>query len=400
MKTWKSPAGELKLKRYPFAGEKSHQAWDAADEWIVSRFADAGADENLSIAVCGEAFGVLAAAWGRNRLTVISDSYLSLLAMRENRGLNPDFSGSELIVRTTAAAETEESPAPAGRLIIRLPKSLELLEIYIRTALEHCTDDTEIWIGGMDKRWSRGVAGITGKYLEAREVFPFERHARWIRYSLTPEASADGIQPPVAGPIWKTEKYPLSINPAPAVFSGSSLDAGTAAFLEVFPEDEAKRAAAIADMGCGSGILGLAAAFINPEAELIFSDESFLAVKAAEANAALNGIAPRARFITGNGLAGSAYGPGDTVDSQGSVAPGSIDLVLCNPPFHYKNIQTREPAEFMFREALRVLRPGGTVQIVGNSHLGYHKLIKDFFPDSRTVLKNSRFTVIRGRTAS
>ena len=49
----------------------------------------------------------------------------------------------------------------------------------------------------------------------------------------------------------------------------------------------------------------------------------------------------------------------------------------------------------MFEEARRVLKTGGTVQIVGNSHLGYHKHLRRFFPEALEVYRDSRFTVLR-----
>ena len=388
VKKWNSPTGLLNLERYPFKGEKSHQAWDAADEWIAARFAEAPAVKDPSIAVCGEAFGVLATAWGAGNITVISDSYMSLLALKKNRELNPGSATGRLLIRTADTERSSSDTETVDRLVIRLPKSLDLLEHYLLLAMDYCDGHTEIWLGGMDKRWSRGVSKIAAKYLNTEEVFPFERHARWIRCSRLSAAANRRVDKAASElRIWKTEKYPLSVIAEPAVFSGCSLDAGTAAFLEAFPETETRAASVIADIGCGSGILGMTAALLSPEAEIIFSDESYLAIKAARANAGLNSIDGRARFITGNGLSG---GP-QHVDDH------SVDLVLCNPPFHYKNIQTREPAEFMFSEAKRVLKPGGTVQIVGNSHLGYHKLLKDFFPDTREVLRDNRFTVLRSR---
>ncbi len=380
MKEWNSPSGLLKLERFPFPGGKSHLAWDAADEWILNRFPEL----SEPAVITGEAFGVLSAAWGRADITAVSDSFLSFQAADKNLDLNT-LAATGSLTKIPVNRDVKKTEA-ANLVFIRLPKDLELFEIYLEASLGLAADDADFWIGGMDRRWSSGVEKITAKYLTPEEVFPFTRHARWIRFKSTPGTASALTAPiaPAAGQnIRRLEEYPILINRSKAVFSADKTDGGTAAFLEAFPENAAAEASMIADLGCGAGTLGLVAAHINKNAKIIFSDESFLAVKAALENAELNGISGRSEFLASNGLIG--------------VKDGSVDLVLCNPPFHFQNIQTLEPAEFMFSEARRVLRPGGTIQIVGNSHLGYHRHLKNFFPDSRTVLKNSRFTVIRGR---
>lgn len=379
MKIWNSPAGELRLKRYPFAGEKSHQAWDAADELIAVRFPK----QAQPVLIVGEAFGVLGTLWGKAKISALSDSFLEFEALNENRKLNPDRTeGTVSRIKSTQSEADQGEPAFFKKIIIRLPKSLELLDTYIRLSLKHAADGAEIWLGGMDKRWNRGVVGVTERLLETVTIFPFERHARWIQYRK--KASADKM--PAAARVsaieWDLERYPISILSAPSVFSSAVLDSGTAAFVEDFPESAAETSTTIVDLGCGSGILGLCAAYNNPEAKVIFTDESFLAIENAKSNYELNKLSTEAVFLITNGAIG--------------LADESVDLVLCNPPFHYQNIQSREPAEFLFNEARRILKPGGTIQIVGNSHLGYHKLLPNYFSLVKEVFRDNKFTVLRG----
>lgn len=385
MKIWKNKAGEKRLKRYPFAGAQSHQAWDAADEWIVSRLPV----HSETVMITGEAFGALGTAWGSGDITAAGDSVMSFEALKENRKLNPDSSGKLSIIKTTDAPPEVDSRTAFSKIFIRLPKSLELLDIYLKMVIPYADAETEIWLGGMEKRWSRGTVKATEKYLSVTEVFPFERHARWIQYKKSANADTTlttELAKTIECDAWDLERYPLSICPSPSVFSNSSTDPGTSAFIQAFPGLAAKEADSIVDLGCGSGILGLCAASINPEALITFTDESYLATASAEKNFTYNKLSSQTNFLVTNGATG--------------VEDSSQDLVLCNPPFHYQNIQSREPAEFLFGEALRVLKPGGTVQVVGNSHLGYQKLLVKFFPDAKDVYQNSKFTVLRGRKAN
>jgi ribosomal protein L11 methyltransferase len=59
----------------------------------------------------------------------------------------------------------------------------------------------------------------------------------------------------------------------------------------------------ILDLGCGSGLLAIAAARLWPRASVAASDIDPIAIEVARANAALNGAGPRIRFVAAPGLA-------------------------------------------------------------------------------------------------
>ena len=63
------------------------------------------------------------------------------------------------------------------------------------------------------------------------------------------------------------------------------------------------RFARILDLGCGSGLLAIAASRLWPKASVVASDIDPIAVDVAEANASFNGARPRIRFVTAAGLA-------------------------------------------------------------------------------------------------
>ena len=103
------------------------------------------------------------------------------------------------------------------------------------------------------------------------------------------------------------------------LFSRDRLDRGSRLLIESLPGEDA--ALRIVDLGCGNGVIGLAAAVMNPRARLLFSDESYLAVDCARRNfEAAFGRAREARFSVD--------------DCIRDEADASADLVLVNPPFH------------------------------------------------------------------
>jgi 16S rRNA (guanine1207-N2)-methyltransferase len=137
----------------------------------------------------------------------------------------------------------------------------------------------------------------------------------------------------------------------------------------------------VVDLGCGNGVVGTAVALANPEAEVLFVDESFQAVASAQATYRANGVPGHAEFRVGDGLAG--------------VASGSVDLVLNNPPFHSHQATTDATAWRMFTGARRVLRPGGELWVIGNRHLGYHVKLRKVFGNSQLVASDPKFVVLK-----
>jgi 16S rRNA (guanine1207-N2)-methyltransferase len=168
------------------------------------------------------------------------------------------------------------------------------------------------------------------------------------------------------------------------VFSRDHLDIGTRFFLQHLPV--MPQAHTIVDLGCGNGVLGLQAALGHPEATVHYVDESFMAVASARANHEhVFGGAREAEFHVGDGLEG--------------FATASVDLVLCNPPFHQQRIVGDQIAQRMFRQARDALRPDGQLWVIGNRHLGYHTALKRLFGQVDLKASNAKFVILRAADA-
>jgi len=130
----------------------------------------------------------------------------------------------------------------------------------------------------------------------------------------------------------------------PGVFSHRQLDLGARAVLETM---EIPQGARVLDIGCGAGVLGLAAATRAPEVSVLAIDSNARAVECAAVGARLNGIEER-RFTT-------------LLDAEGRIdEPGTFEIVLANPPY-YSHFQI---AEIFLQAARKALRPGGRVWVV------------------------------------
>ncbi|NQD94767.1 methyltransferase, partial [Pseudomonas sp. CrR25] len=82
-------------------------------------------------------------------------------------------------------------------------------------------------------------------------------------------------------------------------------------------------------------------------------------------------------------------------DGLAEQAPDSLDLVLCNPPFHQQQVVGDFLAWRMFQQARAALVKGGELWIVGNRHLGYHAKLKRLFRGVEQVAATPKFVVLK-----
>lgn len=141
----------------------------------------------------------------------------------------------------------------------------------------------------------------------------------------------------------------------PGVFSHRQLDLGARALLEVM---EVRTGERVLDMGCGSGVVGLAAVLRAEQVFVQGIDSNSRAVACMREGAGMNGIAVTEEAVTkGQKLSAVRV----SLDSEGRVwEPGTYDVVLGNPPY-YSHYQI---ADIFLQAAKRALKKGGRVHIV------------------------------------
>jgi ribosomal protein L11 methyltransferase len=106
-----------------------------------------------------------------------------------------------------------------------------------------------------------------------------------------------------------------------------------------------RRLRRVLDLGCGSGVLAIAAAKTWP-ARVLAADNDPVAVAVAAENAALNGVADRVRVVESDGYRHPAIGAG-----------GPYDLILANI--------LADPLRGFARDLARRLAPGGAAVLSG-----------------------------------
>lgn len=160
----------------------------------------------------------------------------------------------------------------------------------------------------------------------------------------------------------------------PGVFSHREVDPGARqlmAAMEIAPGDQ------VLDMGCGSGTVTFAAAFRAEGVHVLAVDSHARAVECTALGAIKNGFGN----VT---VEHSASGP--------HCDPGSLDVVLANPPY-YAGFRI---ARFFLEAGHAALRPGGRIFVVTKRPEWYDEYMSEWFND--VVIEASKdYWIARGR---
>lgn len=368
-----SPFAQLDLLRQPEQRNDPLQAFDAADEYLLAHLHEQGLAPDARVLLLNDGFGALACALAPHaQVTSSGDSFLGALALGKNLARNGLAADAVRFVPASAPAE-----GPFDWVLLRVPKTLALLEEQLIRLHGQLAPGARVVAAGMVKHLPHAAGDLLEKYVGPVQASLAVKKARLLL--CTPEAKAAPVSPYPSR--YRLDSPALELLNHANVFCREGLDIGTRAFLPLLPTNLGP--ARVADLGCGNGVLAIVSALANPEAEYTLVDESFMAVQSAAENwrAALGERPVEVR--AGDGLAGQA--------------PASLDLVLCNPPFHQQQVVGDFLAWRMFQQAHAALVRGGELWIVGNRHLGYHAKLKRLFREVTQVGANPKFVVLRAR---
>ncbi|KWW18409.1 methyltransferase [Pseudomonas putida] len=368
-----TPYAELDLIRQPEQANDPLQAFDAADEYLLAQLHAQAPDANCRVLVLNDSFGALAASLA-GRLQVVSsgDSHLAHLALEKNLARNGLPFDSVPFVPAS-----ERWQGPFDRVLVRVPKTLALLEEQLIRLQGHLAPGAQVIAGAMIKHLPHAAGDLMEKYIGPVQASLAQKKARLLTATLAERPVARSPYPS----RYRLDAPALELVNHANVFCREGLDIGTRAFLPHLPRDLGN--ARVADLGCGNGVLAVASALTNPDAQYTLVDESYMAVQSAQENwqAAL-GERP-ATFVAADGLAG--------VEKQ------SLDVVLCNPPFHQQQVVGDFLAWRMFLQAREALVVGGALYIVGNRHLGYHSKLARLFRGVEQVAATPKFVILKAR---
>ncbi len=374
METLQYNDGELTLRRFPLRDKEPLRAWDAADEHILKHLAEEPGDAGDRVLIVNDSFGALAVALNELRPQAWSDSFLC------GQGLTYNLQANGLPPESVPFISADRNPdGPFDLVLLKLPKSLAFWEDTLLRLRPLLAPGARVITGGMIKHSPARAFELLESILGTTRTSQGWRKSRLAFTSLTVDFDRMKTES-LPDAIYGLEDNALELANGPNVFSRDHLDLGTRFLLPQLPSTD--EAMDVVDVGCGNGVLGLLVALQCPNAKVFGLDESYQAVACARKNAL------------------SAKLPVERIDFQVAaglqdLAAKSIDMVVCNPPFHQAQAVGDQIAWGMFHQSRRILKPGGRLLIVSNRHLGYHIKLQRLFGNCQVVASSGKFVVLR-----
>ncbi|KIC13887.1 class I SAM-dependent methyltransferase [Leisingera sp. ANG-Vp] len=160
---------------------------------------------------------------------------------------------------------------------------------------------------------------------------------------------------------------------APGVFSADGIDPASRMLAEMLP---AKLGRCVADLGAGWGYLSAQVLQREGVEELHLAEADYHALACARQNVA----DARAHF--------------HWADARSWKAPGMVNTVVMNPPFHTGRAAEPSLGQAFIGAAASMLAANGSLWMVANRHLPYETLLAERFAQVREEGGDNRFKIL------
>ncbi|MBM7806707.1 16S rRNA (guanine1207-N2)-methyltransferase [Geodermatophilus bullaregiensis] len=357
------------LRREPDVEAPDLVAVDATDRLLLDEAAAYLPGGPGTLVVVDDAYGALtlgAVAAGATGVRVSQDLLVGEQALAANAA------------RTGLAGTHRSLPldaglfAGAGLVLAKAPRGLDALRELTELVAAAADPDVVLLVGGRVKHMTLGMNDVLRTGFNGVSATLARQKSRVL--------VARGPRPDVRPTFPRCRRdadLGLDVCAHGAAFAGSRVDDGTRLLASALP-GAAPDARTALDLGCGTGVLAAVLARSRPGLAVTATDQSAAAVASARATLARAGL--------------------DRVavqrdDAASRVADGSVDLVVCNPPFHLGAAVVTAAADRLFAAAARVLRPGGELWAVYNNRLPHRAALRRLVGPTRVATADRRFTV-------
>jgi 16S rRNA (guanine1207-N2)-methyltransferase len=365
--------GQFILNRVPLRPHETLRAWDAADELALDYLNENHNNaliDSARVLIVNDQFGALSIALNKTQLSNWSDSFIAHQAVQFNSKQN-DMPPVQCISSIADLNGTYDF------VIIKVQKSLAQLEDQLHRLRPHLTANTVIIGCSMVKMLHNSTLALFENIIGNTTTSLAKKKARLIFCQFDPALSVNSNPYPQSFTLDYREWDILN---HANVFSRAKLDIGCRFFMQNLPSIQKYKR--IIDLGCGSGIIGMVAASLHPNAQIDFYDESYMAVASAEHNFK--------QYFTDHQQV--SFQVDDCLTSREHA---SADLILNNPPFHQQNAIGDFIAMQMFKQSFKTLTSGGELWVIGNSHLQYQQKLKKIFNNCESMVANNKFVILR-----
>jgi len=351
----------FQLTRYPKTSNRSLQAMNAGDEYLLETLADLDIQPE-SVAIFNDRFGVLTCLLHSYQPFTVIDYRSQEKACRLNLETNKLSVEEKLWVYSPGPL-----PASIEMGVIRVPKSLDLFRFYLYQLSQILPEDGIVYCSFMTRHFTTKLLDIAGEYFEEVQQSRAWKKSRLLTLQKRkPFQEKDFIHS-----IKMNEQ--INLKQYPGVFSSGGIDLASRFLMESF--QKVSNVEQILDLASGNGLLAMFMRQQYPEANIHLLDDSRLAVESSR----LNLLDERSFFYWDEKLE--------------IFEPDSFDLVISNPPFHFEYETNIEVALTLFCGVEKCLKTDGVFQMVASKHLNYKTHLEKLFRATEILSENDKFVV-------
>ncbi len=349
---------EYCLERYPETSDKSLRAWSNAELLVLDYISKKKVNR---VHLFNDRFGVWNCTLNTKEVTTVWTYASQQKAISKNLQLN------NLPVKVNYKTPLDVLK-DVELALIKIPKSLELFELFLQQIHKSSNNEIEVVCGFMTKYFSPSFLKIAENYFGEVEQSKAWKKARLL--ILKQPKPIIKYEELLNSFIWKENEYKQYYG----VFSSGSIDIGTQFFLEHLKIKEEERK--VLDLASGNGVIARWITEQHSKVEVTLVDDFNLAI----ASSRLNVKNQNASFVCN--------------DSLMNFEDNSFDLVVSNPPFHFEYENNIEVTLSLFKDVYRILKPEGRLVLVANSHLNYSTHLLKLFKVVNIVQQNKKFQII------
>lgn len=365
-----------RLRRRPDVESPELVAVDATDRLLLDTAADRL--HGGAVATINDSYGALTLGAASSNPGAVVRAFQdgivhqrALLANADELGLAGGYESLPLGAELLRGATT---------VLLKLPRSLDELDEIAWTIAAYASPEVQVLAGGRVKHMAQSMNTVLGRHFGQVRAGLARQKSRVLFASAPRPGDASGF--PRARQYDVGLDRPLQLRAFGATFGGAALDPGTAFLLPHLRDLAAGAwdgAEDVIDLGCGNGAISAFLALTHSKVAVHATDQSSSAVASTVATAAANGVEGRIRVSSD--------------DAFSAVPDRSARLIVLNPPFHSGSTVHTGIAHKLFDACARVLRPGGELVAVWNSHLRYRPSLERVIGPTHQLERSPRFTV-------
>lgn len=351
------------FERHPQQENRTLRAWSAVDEHFLRHQETEKKSWETPLVLYNDRFGFLTALQLPQPTHTVVTWHSQLVALEfhlhENQVPREHWS---------QCTPLEPLPQPVQEAWIKLPKSLDLLQLFLQQLSAQLLPEAEVLVGFMTKHFSPQLLAVAGLYFEDIQQSKAWKKSRLLILKKPKPYVARTLQHHLS---WEN----LIFRQYYGVFSAKHIDYASQFLLEQLPA--LAPSSKVLDLACGNGVLGIAACEQVAGVELHLLDDFNLALASAQLNVREQVVQLHWKY------------------NLEALPTAYFDYILCNPPFHTEHEVTTSIAKQLFKGAKKCLHPQGEFWIVANRHLNYKNFLNTLFDQVHITHQNKKFLLYK-----